>query len=321
MAASNQNPAIESLPRRGQAIWLSQFRPNLPRGVALPRGLYDQYLQRQRYKHVGLDYGSRWISERFRTFTEHRTVTPIFAIVVSNPSTSAVRLAAEGLQDCLEKMFEVRLPIRSGEAAPGDWADNAILLGRQACLTAGRISEDELRYVGPGGFVINAYQGRIAIAGPDDVGTRAGVLRYLEDHGARFYEPQRIVLPDHRSGFLHELYLPDWPYFGAQSGELTRLQDGPPAMNPAAVSRTGGPPTPSDIAAAEKLAAAIKDAARAAHNALPQAVLEDARRSPICRYVAGKLVWDPTADASRLIREFRSWSDPLPKPPLAESAK
>ena len=185
MTASNQDPEIEKLPHRGQAIWLSQFRPNLPRGVAVQRSLYDQYLQRQRYKHVGLDYGSRWISERFRTFTEHRIVSPMFTIVVSNPATPAEQLAAERLQDHLEKMFGVRLPVRSADTGAADWAENAILLGRQACVTAGRITDDELRDVGPGGFAINAYQGRIAIAGTDDAGTRAGVLRYVEDHGAQ----------------------------------------------------------------------------------------------------------------------------------------
>ncbi|NLF71233.1 MAG: DUF4838 domain-containing protein [Candidatus Anammoximicrobium sp.] len=319
MTASNHDPQIEKLPHRGQAIWLCQFRPNLARGVAVPRTLYDQYLQRQRYKHVGLDYGSRWISERFRTFTEHRAVTPIFAIVVSDPATPAQRHTAEHLQTCLEKTFGVRLPVRSAEAAAGDWADNAILLDRQACVASGRISDDELRYVGPGGFLINAHQGRIAIAGPNDAGTMAGVLRYLEDHGARFFEPQRTVLPDHRSEFLHELYLPDWPHFRAESAELALWQDRPAATAPAAALPPIQAPTPPDVAAAEKLAAAIKDVARSAGNALPPSLLQDARRSPLSRYVARRLVWAPTADATRLIREFRSEasrsSDAIPAGP------
>jgi len=313
MTASNQDPEIEKLPHRRQAVWLSQFRPNLPRGVVVPRSLYDQYLQRQRYKHVGLDYGSRWISERFRTFTEHRAVTPIFSIAVSNPTAASERRAAEHLQICLEKMLGVRLPVRSADAAPGDWADNAILLGRQACLTSGRITDDELRYVGPGGFVINAYQGRIAIAGPDDAGTTAGVLRYLEDHGAQFFEPQRIALPNYRTGYLHELYLPDWPHFRAESAELAILQDGLAAATPAATrAQSVGSPTSSEIAATEKLAAAVKDVARSDGTTLPASLLPDARHSPISRYVARQLVWDPTADTPRLIRDFGRGTDPLP---------
>jgi hypothetical protein len=307
VTASNQDPTRDRLPHRGQAIWLSQFRPNLPRGVAVPRSLYDQYLQRQRYKHVGLDYGSRWISERFRTFTEHRAVSPIFAIAVGNPPSATEQLAAEHLRDHLRKVFGVQLPLRAAGASAGSWADNAILLGRQACMTAGRIADDELRYAGPGGFVINAHHGRIAIAGADDDGSLAGVLRYLEDHGARFYEPQPVQLPDCPGEFLHELYLADWPHFRSAAAALAWRPEGRALTKPAAASRKDdAPPTPADIAAVEKLAEAIKDAARTTQNVLPESVRQDARSSPLAGYVARKLVWDPTADTRRLIRDFGS---------------
>jgi hypothetical protein len=198
----------------------------------LPRSLYDQYLQRQHYRHVGLDYGSRWISERFRTFTE-----------------------------------------------------------------------EELRYVGPGGFVINVHQGRIAVAGADERGTLQGVVRYLEDHGMKFFEPHRIKVPDLRGDLLHELYLPDWPYFRGRQSAIASL---PERFNPSgsSVSAPAAAANKEEIASADALAETIKNLARAGKTEAPTSVEEQAARSPLSRYTAARLFWDPTTDASRLIREF-----------------
>jgi hypothetical protein len=52
------------------------------------------------------------------------------------------------------------------------------------------------------------------------------------------------------------------------------------------------------------LARAIKDVARSGHRELPSSLLAEADRSPLSRYVAAKLLADPFADATRLIREF-----------------
>lgn len=314
MSAANRKPAPERLPHAGRAIWLSQFRPNLPRGVAVPRELYDKYMQRGRYKHVGLDYGSRWINERFRTFTEHRAVSPIFSIVIAPNGSPAERSAAANLQECLEKMFALRLPVCTEEAKTLARLGNAIVLGRQACLAAGRVTREELQYVGPGGLLINAHQGRIAIAGPDDCGTASGALRYLEDHGARFCSPERTRIPDRRNDFLHELYLADWPYFREQFADLALpgtgrwLESGPRAAATPAARGAGATwvsaSKASELLVAKALAETIKDCARTGGKELPPSVAAQASRSPLCRYVAGRLLHDPWADAARLIREF-----------------
>jgi hypothetical protein len=307
LIAGNQSPQPARLPHSGRALWLSQFRANLPRGVALPRTLYDQYLQRQRYKHVGLDYGARWISERFRTFTAHRAVSPIFTILVAPDASPAERQAAELLQRALELSHGIRLPVQSADDRVASGNGNAILIGRQLCVQAGRVTEDELRYVGPGGFVINVTHGRIALAGADDAGTTQGVIRYLEDHGLRFFEPERVTLPDRRDDFLHELYLPDWPHFRPQFAQLAASSPVWLPGDPTRVARPPATPAAADIATARMVAQAIKHAARSGRQDLPELVLQSASRTSLSRFLAARLLWDPWADASHLIREF-PWS-------------
>jgi hypothetical protein len=56
------------------------------------------------------------------------------------------------------------------------------------------------------------------------------------------------------------------------------------------------------------LANAIKDAARQGKD-VPPSVLEAAAASPLSRYVAAKLLWDPFRDTTRLVREYREGID------------
>ena len=298
MTAGDRRPTPNDLPHRGKAIWLSQFRSNLKRGVTVPRELYDQYMQRQHYRHVGLDYGSRWISEGFRTFTEHRTVTPVFSIAISIGASASAeqRKTAEQLQGFLTQMFGVRLPIQPATAPISRHTGNAILLGEAACRAAERIREQELRHVGSEGFVINAHRGSIAIAGPNDDGTSEGVARYLEDHRVQFFADGRIAFPDLRDDFLHELYLLDWPCFRNRpvSGIWQMVEPSDPVSRPASDSQE----------ATRAMAEAIKNVARAGGNTLPPALGSEISRSPLSRHVAARLLWNPFADATRLIREF-----------------
>jgi len=296
MTASNQKPVPDALPHRGRAIWLSQFRPNLKRGVTVPRDLYDQYMQRQHYKHVGLDYGSRWLSEGFRTFTEHRAVSPVFAILTDAECSPAEQRTAQRLQAHLERMFGVRLPINPDGVGISRNSGNAILLGKEACMAAGRVSLQELQHVGPQGFAINAYNRRIAVAGPDENGTRQGVVRYLEDHAVRLFASTHTEVPDMRGDMLHELYLLDWPYFRGCPVQSV--------WQPTTEITAAKNPDSTSVAAAGELALAIKNLARAGRTEIPPSLLEQADQSPLSRYVATKLLWDPFADATRLIGGF-----------------
>jgi len=297
MTASDRKPEPDVLPYKRKAVWLSRFRPNLSRGIVVPRDLYDRYMQRQHYRHVGLDYGSRWISERFRTFTEHRTVTPIFAILTEASAPPGELEAARNLQGLLDRIFGVRLPINPRAVTVDRSTGNAILLGKQVCLAAGRVKGQELRHVGPEGFVIHACQGRVAIAGSCENGTRQGAARYLEDHGVRIFERGRVKVPDLSNDFLHELYLLDWPFFrGRPIQGVWQL-----------VEPTGSAAAPeSDSAtAARELVEAIKNVARTGTDTLPATIAAEIGRSPLSRYVGARLLWDPFADATQLVRQFQ----------------
>jgi len=298
MTSTNQKPAPDRLPHQGKAIWLSQFRSNIPHRVTVPRELYDEYMQRQRYRHVGLDYGSRWISERFRTFTEHRAVSPIFAILTGAEASPAEMEAAENLRDYLEKIFGVRLPVNPGGLTPGQHTGNAIVLGKGACMAAERVTEKEIRHVGAEGFVINAHNGRVAIAGSDDSGTGYGVARYLEDHKVSFFAADRAKVPDLSADFLHELYVLDWPCF----------KDRPIHGGWQIKTRLGAAQAADkdSVESARELAEAIKDIARAGGEIIPDPLAKQLDSSDLSRYLAAKLLWDPFTDASRLIREFVS---------------
>jgi len=300
LTLSGADPEPGILPHKGKAVWLSQFRPNIPRGVAVPDALRDQYLQRQRFRHVGQDYGARWISERFRTFTEHRAVSPVFAIVTAPQPTRQEREAAADLSRLLERRFGVRLPVNPAGWVPATKLANVILLGKSACLAAGRVEERELRHVGREGFAINAHQGRIAIAGADDAGTAYGMARYLEDHGLRFLAPDRIADTAAADPFLHELYVLDWPYF------KTRPVPGGWMLKTSADAKRARDADAPETAM--RLAEAVKRAARAGRTEVPQAVLREASRSALSRYVAARLLWDPFEDARRLVREYLEFS-------------
>ena len=299
LTLSNQTPTPESLPHRGRAIWLSQFRPNVPRGVTVPRELYDTHMQRQQYRHVGLDYGSRWVSEKFRTFTEHRSVCPIFSILTGEEAAPGESEAALGMQRFLHQRFGVRLPVNPSGVAPGRDTGNVVVIGRRACLDAGLVREEELGHVGHRGFVINAHNGRVAVAGHDDLGTQEGVVRYLRDHGCRFFVRGVMDTVGADDPWLHELYLLDWPVFRKDAGGGWWLATGPGRIWSAAMEE------PGDVAFARELARLIKSPARSGQTEHPLVATMLAERSALSEYVARSLLWDPFADSSRLIREFR----------------
>ncbi|MBM4047282.1 MAG: DUF4838 domain-containing protein, partial [Planctomycetes bacterium] len=288
VTACNHDRTPTDLPYLGKALWLTQYRSNIPHNIVVDKA-------RLRQKDGALDY-QRYSSERFRTWTSHRALTPVFAIVAD----AETRDAAQAIQSYLEKLCGARLPINPPGVQVGPDLGNAIILGRKAGLSSGRITEQELKHVRTEGYVLRAHQGRIVIAGATDASTAFGVARYLEDHGARFFEPGvREVIPDLKADFLHELYLLDWPFF-AQRG-LTggwQLACQRPAK-PFGVQIAGAASTLT------AMAEAIKDCGRQKKREVSPAILAQAGLSPMHRYVAAKLLWDPFLDTSRLIREFQ----------------
>ncbi|MBM4047642.1 MAG: DUF4838 domain-containing protein, partial [Planctomycetes bacterium] len=291
VTATNADPSPARLPHQGQALWLSQFRPNIPNRITVPAEHRDK-LRRQKQTGSALDYDLSRSTEKFRTFTSHRGLSPMYAILAD----SAEQRAAEALQRYLQQAFGVRLPINPPGVSPGRDVGNVILVGQQSCRQAGWVADEELKYVGAGGFVAHAWQGRIALAGPDAAGTAAGVARYLEDHGVRFFAPGLVRVADMKDDFLHELYVLDPPWFSPRPDwDLWWMSE-----TVTAAARL----SPSDAPHALRLAEAIKNLARAGQRELPAPLLQDAQVSPLSRHVATRLLRDPFADSARMIREF-----------------
>jgi hypothetical protein len=306
LEAKNSDPAPALLPHRAKAIWMTHFRANVPHAT----DAFDDSLNRHRrlatqdtkYKFYTRDIFSGWKSEKFRTFTEHRIASPIFAILTDKDSLVSDEKAARALQKYLLQAYGVELPINPPGLSVGPHAGNVIILGSKAALATGKMHPAEFKHVGTEGFVINARNGRIIIAGGNGNGTFFGVVRYLEEHGLHFLIPGvREVVPDMRDNFLHEIYLLDWPYFKnrqIQCGDLLMAQSAESPWNKRVVADNNG------IDMAKRAAIAIKNNASSGINEIPEDVYSYAEKSPMSCYVASKLLWNPFADASRLIKQF-----------------
>jgi hypothetical protein len=292
LEVSNQPPTPDRLPHRGKVIWLTQFRPNAPNDPRVPgeyAGLFSRAGANKPVDRAGTE------GEPFRTFTQHRAVSSVRAILTGR--NAELRPQAEVLQRYLQRIFGVRLPIDPANLTPGPDLGNVILIGREACLAARRVTEEELAYVGPGGFAINAWQGRVAIAGTDAAGNAAAVERYIEDHFARLFAPAVEAFTDLRTEWLHELYTLDKPWFvdGPARQRRREHEEGPPGRSS---------PTAEEVAAATRIAHALKDLARADQHQIPVELIEQAEASALSRTVAGRLARNPCLDATRIIREY-----------------
>ena len=297
LTARNHVPPASKLPRAGRAIWLSQFGPNhrfklqeLGGDIYRPEHRYG--LERPRFQEP---LGLAREKEAFRTNTPQRIVAPIYGIIADD----RVHQQAEILQRYLEVMFGVTLPINpDGMAATVDQG-NAIFLGKRASLSAGAITETELTELArEEGFMIRARNGRIAIAGNSPAGTAYGIADYLEKQGVSFHDPAGPgTVPDKKGRFLRETVFFDWPYFDRRpiAGGWKWQSEGPPR-------RVSGR---SDIAHITRMSKKIKDLAREGEPVTSE-VIEMAGRSSAASYVASKLLWDPFANTSYLIREFKS---------------
>jgi len=210
LTATNRMPDVKALPHRGKAAWLSAFRPNLKFDLPVSEA-WARRMRRSKQKHYWPEWVSRHWRARFRSFTEHRTLTPIYAIVAG--ADPAERRAARAVQDWLAHVAGAKLPIGPPALSIGPRTSNVVLLGG-AAGAAGRITRRELDYVGEKGVAINATDGRIALAGPDPAATAAATARYMRDHGVTFPAPDEPAAPPLFRGMLHELYTLERPLEG-----------------------------------------------------------------------------------------------------------
>lgn len=272
MRWSNTLPEVADLPHAGQAVWLSQFRPNMMTPGLVTGAEAPEILYRTRGRQVTHPTGDRWRAHhggriRFRSFMPHAALTPLVAIEADDGADAAAAL----LQRALERLFHVRLPVR-----PPTGGGN--------CFTLRSRTE-----AGDDGFVIDVRDGRAVIAG--DV--MRGVIRYLADYGVSVDARGRIAaeaLHEGHRGLLHELYVVDKPWFKTRQSPVGDESIGDDAILAAAT--------------------AIKHAARTGAAEPPQSAVDAAHTGARAAYVLDRLLWNPLTDTSDLMEEAnRSYSE------------
>jgi len=301
MEANNKSRYTDLVPLPHETLWLTHFRANIPHGADIIRQVGKNYRKLTKGgRHQGKlegNYTQRGISERFRTFTEHRILSPIFAIVTAEEDALNEKDTSEALQKSIEMYYGITLPINPPGLVPSPDLGNVIMIGPAAAIASGAINHSELDYAGPQGFVISARNGRVIIAGSHPEGTRAGVIRYLEDNDIHMGTRARGRISDNQEALLHELYLVDWPYF---SDYPIQCHDGVGNKTESLIQSNRTVPG-QDRAKASQIAAMIKHQARIGEKSLPRGLVTAAKDSPPGCFIANKLVWNPFADTSRLL--------------------
>ncbi len=114
------------------------------------------------------------------------------SIVIASDAPPSERYAAQELQQYLERITTVKLPIVEDSARPGA---REILLGDNAHLRA-LGSKIDFAKLGPEGFVLRTAMNKLIIAGGRPRGTLYGVSALLEEKfGVRWFTPELEVVP------------------------------------------------------------------------------------------------------------------------------
>jgi len=105
----------------------------------------------------------------------------------ATPAAAAEKQAIDLLRRGMKLLYGVDLPATKNAEGP------TIILGRKAALAAGVITEEDLRKVSIGGYVLKTADGRIAIAGNTPACTYYGVRGFLQRLGVRLYDGAPVV--------------------------------------------------------------------------------------------------------------------------------
>jgi len=138
-------------------------------------------------------------------------VRKLQAIVTAPEPTELEARAARELAGYLKKMYGVTLPVQARKDI-GANTTGVILLGKDAAVAGGAITEAELKAVRWDGYVIKARGGRLALAGPRGLATLFAVSGLLEHLGARFYGVMETV-PQPDSTVIADFALSDKPAY------------------------------------------------------------------------------------------------------------
>lgn len=296
-AAQDVNLTVLSVALRGAepelptpfpaALWLSHYHANVPHQLPALRLHPDLCNVTTEPTDPAQERRQRAVAEPYRSFTEHRSLSPLLSI--STAGNAQLAAVAQQLQTRLMKGWGVSLPIDSTPAAP---AGNQLVL-----LTFDQLplaDQPLVQWAGVGGFIIDAAGGRVLLAGADSAQVAQAARLYLDDHRP---EP-RLGHTLERDPWLHELFTVDRPWFASM----------PQVQNPQPLAVTTTPAlTAVDWQAAHQLAQDIKRLARQSRTAWPadfqQQALRLATDNPLARLVLDQMQRDPFVDSDVLIRQ------------------
>lgn len=206
-----------------EKVWFFVLSLTLLYGI-LPVNLSAENLKPIIFVYQKISYGQIVIADRPDLIG---TITHEWRL----DKTRTTRYAAEFLQEYIEKITGVKMPIRSVSTA--SLGRPLILVGRSSLTD---FVEKERKELPPEGFIIKRKGNRIAIVGEIageneiseyrnvDRGTLFGVYEFLEQFcGVRWYFPDElgIVVPKkHLIAVKGDVYIKKFPYFKKRTGGL-----------------------------------------------------------------------------------------------------
>lgn len=162
-----------------------------------------------------------------------------FSMVIAANASPSVRRGASEIQVHVERMSGARLPVvTDDQPLPKD----AILVGRSRHTDALR-PQDDLKALGPEGFILRTVNGHVLVLGSDVRGAMYGCTSLLETLGVRWFTPTVTRVPrrptvtladlndrelpdfEYREVFIAEAMDKDWAARLRTNGANTRLDD------------------------------------------------------------------------------------------------
>ncbi len=141
--------------------------------------------------------------------TDFGVAFPLYAIVAQEESVEG-KPPSRTLAKYLDRMFSIQLPVHTS-ADIGHPQNNVIRLGADAATEVG-VDLDSAQ-VGYQGFIIEATDSNVIIAGANQWSTEFGVYRFLEEQGCRFYSRHSEIVPTPQHRRLAMCALSDRPVY------------------------------------------------------------------------------------------------------------
>jgi hypothetical protein len=170
-----------------------------------------------RQKNKALDHTRLWLSKskiQKKGLKDDFELTPLRAIYTLERNDADLK-AAEALQRYLQKIYGIRLPLASDKTPPTKDTREVVLVGKNAGLASGLITESDFAAAGENGVVIRGLDGRIAIAASNENKTDMALKAFLHiirvRHGGAAIDSRQPML---HCPIIREFTLIDWPPFG-----------------------------------------------------------------------------------------------------------